>query len=310
MAGDVRTSRSRGSLCGLLLVLLGGWAGIAAFAGPVLKFGYTPDQAWAYTQGRVFLSAVPGGVTVLAGLILIITRSRGFGGFCAAIAALAGAWLIAGATLIQLLPASVTRTISTGTVLGAGAHRAILTSLAFFAGPGALIVFVAAIALGRLSITAYKDYLRWPPPDDTGAGAGLSGIGLSSSAGPGYGGYSDPSAQTQDLYGRNPGAPGAQGSVSPGSLPPEPYQAPAEQQYPVHDPFGLTQDYPSAQPGQGQYPRSQPPFPPAENPFTPTYQPDYQQQTLPENQPGQDPPGTAGPGGRLERTYPPADPPA
>ena len=74
----------------------------------------------------------------------------------------------------------------------------------------------------------------------------------------------------------------------------------------MHDPFGLTQDYPGAQPGPGQYPRSQPPFPPAENPFAP----DYQQQTRPENQPGQGPPGTVGPGGRLERTYPPSDPPA
>ena len=63
----------------------------------------------------------------------------------------------------------------------------------------------------------------------------------------------------------------------------------------MHDPFGLTQDYPGAQPGPGQYPRSQPPFPPAENPFAP----DYQQQTRPENQPGQGPPGTVGPGGRL-----------
>ena len=107
-------------------------------------------------------------MAVLAGLILIVTRSRGFGGFCATIAALAGFWLIGGATLIRLLPASVSGQVSTGTVLGAGAHRAILTSLAFFAGPGALIVFVAAIALGRLSITAYKDYLRWPPADDTG----------------------------------------------------------------------------------------------------------------------------------------------
>ena len=304
MAGDVRTSRSRGSVCGLLLVLLGGWAGIAPFAGPALRFGYSPDRAWAYTQGRVYLSAVPAGVTVLAGLILIVTRSRGFGGFCATIAALAGAWLIAGAQLIRLLPASMSGPVSTGTVLGAGAHRAIATSLAFFAGPGALIVFVAAIALGRLSITAYKDYLRWPPPQETGAGAGLAAIGLSSSAGPGYGGYADPSAQTQDLYGRYPGS---SGPASPGSFPPEAYQAPTGQQYPLHDPFGLTQDYPAAQPGPGQHPRSQPPFPPAENPFAPAYQPDDQQQTLPEGQPGPEPAGPIGPGGRLERTYPPSD---
>jgi hypothetical protein len=304
MAGGVRTSRSRGSLCGFLLILLGGWAGIAPFAGPVLRFGYTPDHAWAYTQGRVYLSAVPAGVAVLAGLILMATRSRGFGGFCAAIAALAGGWLIAGTALIRLMPRRVSGSVSTGAVLGAGAHRAIVTPLAFFAGPGALIVFVAAVAIGRLSITAYKDYLRWPPADDTSGAAGLAGIGLSSAAGPGgYAGPGDLTAQIDDMYGRD------QASASSPSAPTETYQAPAEQQYPVHDPFGLTQDYP----GQGQYPRSQPPFPPAENPFAPTHQQDYTQQTWPQDnrpgqaQPAQDSPGQAGPGGRLERTYPPSD---
>jgi hypothetical protein len=303
MAGGVRTSRSRGSLCGFLLILLGGWAGIAPFAGPVLRFGYTPDHAWVYTQGRVYLSAVPGGVAVLAGLFLMATRSRGFGGLCATIAALAGGWLIAGAAVIRLMPARVSGSISIGAVIGAGVHRAILTPMAFFAGPGALIVFVAAVALGRLSITAYKDYLRWPPSDDTGPGTGLAGIGLASATGPGYAGPGDPTAQIEDMYGRD------QGAGSSPSAPTETYQAPAEQQYPVHDPFGLTQDYP----GPGQYPRSQPPFPPAENPFAPTYQQDYAQQTRPQEsgqgqaQPGQDSPGPVGPGGRLERTYPPSD---
>ena len=302
MAGGVRTSRSRGSLCGFLLVLLGGWAGIAPFAGPALRFGYTPDHAWAYTHGRVYLSAVPGGVAVLTGLALMATRSRGFGGLCATIAALAGAWLIAGAALIRLMPPRLSSSISTGAVIGAGGHRAILTPLAFFAGPGALIVFVAAVALGRLSITAYKDYLRWPPSDDTGPGS-LAGIGLASATGPGYAGPGDPTAQIDGLYGRD------QGIGSSPSAPTETYQAPAEQQHPVHDPFGLTQDYP----GQGQYPRSQPPFPPAENPFPPTYQQDYMQQTRPQErdqeqaQASQDPSRPVGPGGRLERTYPPSD---
>jgi hypothetical protein len=240
------------------------------------------------------------------------TRSRGFGGLCATIAALAGGWLIAGVALIRLMPARIAGSVSTGAVIGgAGAHRAIATSLAFFAGPGALIVFVAAVALGRLSITAYKDYLRWPPSDDTGTG--LAGIGLASATGPAYTGPAytgpaytgagDPTAQIDDLYGREQGAGGSP------SAPTETYQAPTEQQYPVHDPFGLTQDYP----GQGQQPRSQPPFPPAENPFPPTYQQDYLQQTKPQEgpggqrQPGQDTAGPIGPAGRLERTYPPSE---
>lgn len=280
MANGVRTSRTRGSLCGLLLVLLGAWAGIAPFAGPALRFGYTPDQAWVSTQGRLYLSAVPAGVTVLAGLILIVTRSRGFGGFCAIVAALAGAWLIVGSAAIRLLPASVAGSIGTGAVLGAGAHRAILTSLAFFAGPGSLIVFTAAIALGRLSITAYRDYLRWPPAEEAGGG-GLAGLGLAGTRGAGgdadqgYGGYADPSAPTQDLY-------GPQNPASGSTYPQDTYQGA----------FGLTEDYPA----QGQYPRSQPPFPPAQSPS----------ETPGQTTPGQTTPGPIGPGVRLERQYPPA----
>ena len=290
MTGGVRTSRTRGSGCGVLLVLLGGWAGIAPFIGPTLRFGYTPDRAWAVTQGRVYLSAVPAAVTVLAGLILIFTRSRGLGGFCATIAALAGGWLIVGSAAVRLLPASLSGSIGTGTLLAGGVHRAILTSLAFFAGTGALIVFTAAIAIGRLSITAYRDYLRWPPAEDI-EGGGLAGIGLGRSAAtaPGYGGYTDPSAPTQDLY-------GSQNPASAPTYPTESYQAPAERGYPEHDPFGLARDYPR----QPKTPRSQPPFPPAENPSAPTQSDQAQTQTTP---------GPIGPGARLERKYPPSGQP-
>lgn len=298
MANGVRTSRTRGSLCGLLLVVFGGWAGIAPFIGPGISFGYTPNETWTSTQGRVYLSAVPAAVTVLAGLILIGTRSRGFGGFCATIAALAGGWLIVGSAAVRLLPASVSGSIGTGAVLGVGAHRAILTPLAFFAGPGALIVFTAALAIGRLSITAYRDYLRWPPVEEVGGG--LAGIGLGGSGGDaGYGGYADPSAPTQDLYGQ-----------------PSPEAAPTYPQDSYRGAFGLTEDYPAQR--RYQYPRSQPPFPPAEDPSAPsastapaatTEQQTYPQQSAqqPDQAHGQTTaPGPIGPGVRLERQYPPS----
>src|SRR5260370_31954185 len=95
MADDVRTPRSRGSLCGLALILLGCWAGLAPFAGPSLRFGFTPDRSWEYTSGRLYLSALPGAVVVLAGLIIAVARSRWFGGLCALAAAPRGGWIIA-----------------------------------------------------------------------------------------------------------------------------------------------------------------------------------------------------------------------
>src|SRR6185437_15073352 len=114
MAEGVRTPRSRGGLSGLALILLGAWGGIAPYAGPSLGFGYTPNIAWSNTSGRLYLSAIPGAVALVAGLIVMVTRSRWFGGFCAFIAALAGAWFIAGAALVTFLPASQAAKITTG----------------------------------------------------------------------------------------------------------------------------------------------------------------------------------------------------
>jgi hypothetical protein len=235
MGSDVRTPRSRGALCGLMLVLLGAWGGVAPFAGPAFAFGYRPDQAWAYTSGRVFLSAVPGAVVVLSGLVVLLTRSRWLGGFCAIVAALGGAWFVAGQALIQLLPASMgAASVRTGAPLAATASRTVLTSLASFTGVGALVVFFAAIALGRFSVTALRDQLEVeevagdPVLAATGAGFGAGGTGMPAAA------------QATQPY-----VPGQSGYV-----PQYPAQFPAQE---------------VAQPANGY--RSQSPFPPAPDPY-------------------------------------------
>jgi hypothetical protein len=296
MADGVRTPRTRGSLCGFALILLGAWGGAAPFAGPSFGFGFTPDRAWAYTQGRLYLSAIPGGVVLLAGLIVMVTRSRGFGGFLAFIAALGGAWFIAGPALISLLPARLATGISTGSPLGSGAHIAILTDLAFFGGLGALIVFFAALALGRFSIAAHRDYDDVVADDGDG---GLAAVGA-------YGG-TQAAQEVQQPYSAQPYA--SQYPAATDQFPPEHYASPTEQypaaepqppagqqqagqypagqypagggaQYPQHDPFGLTQDLPA-----NQYQASQSPFPPAPFPGYPD------QPTTPESTTAHDPPG-------------------
>src|SRR5215472_5400778 len=142
MVNNVRMPRTRGILIGLTLVLLGAWGGLAPFAGPAFGFGFTPDHAWQYTQGRLYLSAVPGAVAVLAGLVVLGTRSRWFGGLCAFIAALAGAWLIAGAGLIRLFPASLgVSSVSAGTPIAGTTSGAVLTEVGVFTGTGAAVVF-------------------------------------------------------------------------------------------------------------------------------------------------------------------------
>lgn len=261
MADGVRTPRTRGTLCGLALILLGGWGAVAPFAGPAYGFGYTPDRAWAYTSGRLYLSAVPGAVVLVAGLIIAATRSRGFGGICAFLAALGGAWFIAGAAVTALLPGNQAASIRTGSPLGSGAHVAILTNLALFTGTGALIVFFAALALGRFSLAAYRDY-------DSGM---IEDVDVASIAGVG-GSYAGYQASQQSYAGQQ-----QYPTAITDPFPPEHYASPTERypageayppaqqqyqspgaQYPQHDPFGLSQDATA-----NQYPRSQSPFPPA-----------------------------------------------
>ncbi len=163
--------RSRGSLSGLILILLGAWAGLAPFIGPSLHFGFTPDVAWKLTDGRLYLSALPGGVVLFTGLLIVGTRSRGFGGLCAFIAALAGGWLIVGGSVAAMLRLQ----LNVGASLRGSVQAAALTYIVFFTGVGALIVFFAAIALGRFSIAAYKDVLRYGTNLTAASGATGSG---------------------------------------------------------------------------------------------------------------------------------------
>ena len=236
MADGVRTPRTRGSLSGLALILLGAWGAVAPYAGPSFGFGFTPDHAWQSTSGRLYLSAIPGGVVVLAGLIVLATRSRGFGAFCAFIAALAGTWFIAGTALLSLLPASLNAGISTGVPLGSGAHIATLTSLALFAGLGAVIVFFAALALGRFSIVAHRDYYDDLSADDRDAG--LAAVGA-------YGG-AQAAQEAQQPYSAQQYPSQYPASTDP--FPPEHYASPTEQ-YPAAEQYPATSQQ---QPGQQQ----------------------------------------------------------
>jgi len=218
-------------LCGLVLILLGGWGGIAPFLGPSIGYGFTPNTAWTYTHSRLFLSAIPGAVVLVAGLIIAVTRSRGFGGFCAVVAGLGGAWFIAGAQLVKLLPASLGGSITTGAPIESGAHRIIVTGLAFYAGTGALVVFFAALALGRFSITAYRDYVELA--DDSASAGALD-----------FSAYQSGEATST-------------------------VQQQAASQYAPTGPFGLTQTVPQYPAEQSSYQSAQPPFPPAQFPESP-----------------------------------------
>src|SRR5215472_5857805 len=76
MAGMLRPPRTRTALsAGTLLILLGAWGGLVPFVGPYLHYAYTPDKAWAYTSGRLWLEIVPA-LGAIAGGIIVISAFR------------------------------------------------------------------------------------------------------------------------------------------------------------------------------------------------------------------------------------------
>jgi hypothetical protein len=160
--GDVtRVPRSRGAFSGVLLIILGAWGGLAPFVGHYLHVAYVPDNGWHITSGRLWLSIVPGAAALLGGLLAAASTHRGVGGFGAFIAALGGAWFILGASVTKAFVTS--GSISPGRPLGGTlgslsvAERTFLEQAVFFTGLGVLILFFAALALGRFAVVGVHD---------------------------------------------------------------------------------------------------------------------------------------------------------
>ena len=161
MTAILRVPRTRGAGSGVLLILLGVWGALIPFVGPYFNFAYTPDTAWTWTWGRFFLEVAPGVAVALGGLILLISSIRPVAMFGAALAAAAGAWFTVG-TLLGPVWASyntlggVPEALSPGSPTGGPLHM-VAEHLSFFTALGVVIVFVAAVAFGRLAIVGARD---------------------------------------------------------------------------------------------------------------------------------------------------------
>jgi len=186
----MRVPRTRGLGSGLLLILLGAWGALIPFVGPYFHFAYTPDAAWTWTWGRFFLEIVPGVATVLGGLILMISAFRPVAMFGAALAAAAGAWFVVGSLLgpvwtsYAAVGGGVPAALDPGQPTGGPLHM-VAEHLSFFTALGVVIVFVAAVAFGRLAIIGARDArlasgrgVTWEKPDtsdEAGKPAGEDG---------------------------------------------------------------------------------------------------------------------------------------
>lgn len=144
-------ARSRGTVTGPLLMLLGAWGALVPFFGHSFGFGFTPDNTWHWTSARGWLEVLPGGAAFLGGMMLTISRDRASAMVGGWLAAAAGAWFVIGSVISPWWSAG-----NIGTPTG-DAHHAVWERLGMFEGLGAVILLFAAIAIGRVSVVGLRD---------------------------------------------------------------------------------------------------------------------------------------------------------
>jgi hypothetical protein len=150
--GRLRMQRSRGAMSGLLLILLGVWGALIPFVGPYFDFAFTPDQPWAWTDARGWLEVLPGAVAVIGGLLLLGSRNRATATLGGWLGVIAGAWFVVGRAAAGLFGIG-----DVGSPVAATETKSVVLELAYFYGLGALIIFLGAAALGRISVRSVRD---------------------------------------------------------------------------------------------------------------------------------------------------------
>jgi hypothetical protein len=134
------------------LILLGAWGALVPFIGPYFDFAFTPDQEWYWTTARGWLEVLPGAATALGGLVLLVSGNRATAMFGGWLTVLAGAWFVVGRALAAPLGIG-----DPGAPVAATETKRVWLELTYFYGLGALIIFLGAVALGRLSVRSARD---------------------------------------------------------------------------------------------------------------------------------------------------------
>jgi hypothetical protein len=145
-------ARSRGAASGFLVIVLGLWGALVPFLGPLFDFAYNPDLGSAWSGARGWLEVLPGVVAVVGGLLLVRSRNRATAMLGGWLSVVAGAWFVIGRV------AATTLTIGEiGRPVAETDTKAAWLELTYFYGLGALVVFLGAMALGRLSVRSVRD---------------------------------------------------------------------------------------------------------------------------------------------------------
>jgi hypothetical protein len=142
-------------ILGLLIVLVGGWAGIIPYIGP--RFGYRANgpASFHWTTVHSLLYLVPGAVAVAWGLvILIILAVRGGRGlpFVKALAALGviacGAWFVLGPVVWPIFSSAVVFAPAQPLVR-------FVNEVGYNLGPGLVLTILGTIVLARPATDGY-----------------------------------------------------------------------------------------------------------------------------------------------------------
>jgi len=151
----MRLSRTTGAGAGLLVLVLGLWAGFISFVGPYFHYGFSPDTTWHFTLDRLWLNILPAAAVVLGGLLMIGAVTRSAGVFGSWLALLGGVWLLLGpsASLFWSHTAPGVLQSGIGTPLG-GHDRVAAEMIGVFYGVGALVTMMSAFAVGRFALAA------------------------------------------------------------------------------------------------------------------------------------------------------------
>jgi hypothetical protein len=145
MAATSMIRKKRSVVTGVLLILLGVWGGLAPFVGPYFHYAYTPDTTWHYTQARLWLEILPAAAAVLGGALVLVSTSRLLAAWGGILAVLGGGWFVAGTVVNTIW----TRLGTPGVPAATSPTRIALERLGLFTGLGVVIVFCAALAIGR-----------------------------------------------------------------------------------------------------------------------------------------------------------------
>jgi hypothetical protein len=150
--GRLVIPRSRGAASGLLVIVLGAWGALVPFLGPAFDFAYDQGQGAAWSAARGWLEVLPGVVAVVGGLLLVQSQNRATAMLGGWLSVVAGAWFVVGRVVATTLTIG-----EIGRPVAETETKAAWLELTYFYGLGAAIVFLGAMALGRLSVRSVRD---------------------------------------------------------------------------------------------------------------------------------------------------------